>query len=129
MLVIASDGELYGHHQTFRDLFLHRLVAPSETTQDRGYDVVTLAAVAEEAAGHPHPEIRIRDRTSWSCHHGVLRWSGECPDAADGRWKAPLRAATGATGRRHRRDHRGAGPRAARVDLTSGLPATATWTS
>jgi hypothetical protein len=23
----------------------------------------------------------------------VLRWSGECPDAADGRWKAPLRAA------------------------------------
>ena len=93
MLVIASDGELYGHHQSFRDLFLHRLVAPSETTPDRGYDVVTLAAVAEEAAGHPHPEIRIRDRTSWSCHHGVLRWSGECPDAADGRWKAPLRAA------------------------------------
>ncbi len=93
MLVIASDGELYGHHQSFRDLFLHRLVAPSATTPDRGYDVVTLAAVAEEAAGHPHPEIRIRDRTSWSCHHGVLRWSGECPDAADGRWKAPLRAA------------------------------------
>ena len=93
MLVIASDGELYGHHQSFRDLFLHRLVAPSETTPDRGYDVVTLAAVAEEVAGHPHPEIRIRDRTSWSCHHGVLRWSGECPDATDGRWKAPLRAA------------------------------------
>jgi hypothetical protein len=93
MLVIASDGELYGHHQSFRDLFLHRLVAPSEGTPDRGYDVVTLAAAAEEAAGHPHPEIRIRDRTSWSCHHGVLRWSGECPDAVDGRWKAPLRAA------------------------------------
>lgn len=92
-LVIASDGELYGHHQSFRDLFLHRLVAPSETTPDRGYDVVTLAAVAEEAAGQSHPEIRIRDRTSWSCHHGVLRWSGECPDATDGRWKAPLRAA------------------------------------
>ena len=92
-LVIASDGELYGHHQSFRDLFLHRLVAPSETTPDRGFDVVTLAAVVEEAAGHPHPEIRIRDRTSWSCHHGVLRWSAECPDAADARWKAPLRAA------------------------------------
>ena len=37
------------------------------------------------------PEIRIRERTSWSCHHGVLRWCGECPDAPDGRWKAPLR--------------------------------------
>ena len=31
--------------------------------------------------------------TSWSCHHGVLRWSAECPDVPDGRWKAPLRAA------------------------------------
>ena len=27
-LVIATDGELYGHHQSFRDLFLQRLVAP-----------------------------------------------------------------------------------------------------
>jgi hypothetical protein len=93
MLVIASDGELYGHHQPFRDLFLHRLVAPSASTPDRGFDVVTLAAVAEDVAGRPHEEIRLRDRTSWSCHHGVLRWSGECPCAADGRWKAPLRAA------------------------------------
>jgi hypothetical protein len=93
MLVIASDGELYGHHQSFRDLFLHRIVAPDPDTSDRGYDVATLAEVTAEEEGHPHPEIRVRDRTSWSCHHGVLRWSGECPDATDGRWKAPLRAA------------------------------------
>ena len=32
-------------------------------------------------------------RTSWSCHHGIHRWSGECACAPDGRWKAPLRAA------------------------------------
>ncbi|MDP2350175.1 MAG: DUF3536 domain-containing protein, partial [Chloroflexota bacterium] len=93
MLVIASDGELYGHHQAFRDLFLQRLVAPSAETPDRGFDVVTLSEVLAEAAGQAHPEIRIRERTSWSCHHGVLRWSGECPDALDGRWKGPLRAA------------------------------------
>ncbi|HEY5435699.1 MAG TPA: DUF3536 domain-containing protein [Candidatus Limnocylindrales bacterium] len=93
MLIIASDGELYGHHQAFRDLFLQRLVAPSAGTPDRGFDVVTLAEVLAEPPGHPHPEIRIRERTSWSCHHGVLRWSGECPDAADGRWKGPLRSA------------------------------------
>ena len=37
--------------------------------------------------------MAIRDQTSWSCHHGILRWSGECPDAADGRWKRPLRGA------------------------------------
>jgi hypothetical protein len=93
VVVIATDGELYGHHQQFRDLFLHRLVAPDESTRDRGYDVVTLADAVAEPPGQPHPEVRIRDRTSWSCHHGVLRWSGECPDATDGRWKAPLRAA------------------------------------
>ena len=93
VVVVATDGELYGHHQPFRDLFLHRLVAPSDATPDRGYDVVTLADAVLAPPGHPHPEVRIRDRTSWSCHHGVLRWSGECPDAADGRWKAPLRAA------------------------------------
>jgi hypothetical protein len=93
MLVIASDGELYGHHQAFRDLFLQRLVAPTADTPDRGFDVVTLAEVLAERPGRQHPEIAIRERTSWSCHHGVLRWSGECPDAPDGRWKGPLRAA------------------------------------
>jgi hypothetical protein len=93
MLLIASDGELYGHHQSFRDLFLDRLVAPDTDVADRGFDVVTLATATAEAQHRPHPEIRIRDRTSWSCHHGVLRWSGECPCAHDGRWKAPLRAA------------------------------------
>jgi hypothetical protein len=92
-VVIASDGELYGHHQHFRDLFLRALVDPAPHFPDRGFDVVTLAALLEEPDGRPHPEIRIRERTSWSCHHGVLRWGAECPDAHDGRWKAPLRGA------------------------------------
>ena len=93
MALVASDGELYGHHQPFRDLFLQRLVAPDPAHPDRGFDVVDLATAVAEREGHPHPLIRVRDRTSWSCHHGVARWSGECPDVADGRWKAPLRAA------------------------------------
>ena len=93
LMVLASDGELYGHHQTFRDLFLDRLVAPDEDLGDRGFEVVTLATAAAPEGGHLHPEIRIRERTSWSCHHGVLRWSGECPCAHDSRWKAPLRMA------------------------------------
>jgi hypothetical protein len=92
-IVIASDGELYGHHQHFRDLFLRALVDPAPDAPDRGFDVVTLASLLEEPEGHAFPEIRIRERTSWSCHHGVLRWGGECPDVHDGRWKAPLRGA------------------------------------
>jgi hypothetical protein len=92
-LVIASDGELYGHHQSFRDLFLRRLVAPAAETPGRPYDVVPLAAVVDAPDGPPLAAMAIRDRTSWSCHHGVLRWSAECPCARDGSWKAPLRDA------------------------------------
>ena len=93
MLLVASDGELYGHHQPFRDLFLQRLVAPDPLNPDRGFDVVDLATATAEPEGRPHPEIHVRERTSWSCHHGVLRWSAECPDVPDGRWKSPLRGA------------------------------------
>ncbi len=93
LAIIATDGELYGHHQQFRDLFLQRLLDPDAAAPDRGFDVATLDNVAAEAGGRALPATRIVDRTSWSCHHGVARWGGECPDAADGRWKAPLRAA------------------------------------
>jgi len=35
-----------------------------------------------------------RERTSWSCHHGVMRWMGRAPARqADGSWKAQLRYA------------------------------------
>ena len=93
MAVIATDGELYGHHQKFRDLFLARLVDPPPEAPARPFDITTVGRVV---AGRPATDFAptaISERTSWSCHHGVLRWSGECPDAADGRWKAPLRAA------------------------------------
>ena len=93
LIVIATDGELYGHHQPFRELFLERLVQSTPDQAQRGYDVVSLADALVETAGHPFRGIRVSERTSWSCHHGVLRWSGECPCAADARWKGPLRAA------------------------------------
>jgi hypothetical protein len=93
LAVIATDGELYGHHQQFRDLFLQRLVSPAAGAAERTFDVVPLAEAIREAPGHRHPLVRITERTSWSCHHGVARWSAECPDAVDGRWKGPLRAA------------------------------------
>jgi hypothetical protein len=90
LVVVATDGELYGHHQRWRDLFLERLVDPSV---DRGFDVVTLGAALAGEDPATLPAVQIADRTSWSCHHGVLRWSAECPCAQDGRWKQPLRSA------------------------------------
>lgn len=93
LVVIATDGELYGHHQPFREMFLQRLLAPGLADPPRDFEVVRLAEALREPEGRPFHAVRIAEGTSWSCHHGVLRWSGDCPDAADGRWKAPLRAA------------------------------------
>jgi len=93
LALIATDGELYGHHQQFRDLFLQRLLVPDPSTPDRGFDVVALADVIANPSDGNLPVVRISERTSWSCHHGIARWWTECPDAVDGRWKGPLRAA------------------------------------
>ena len=91
LALIATDGELYGHHQRFRDLFLARLTG----WKYPGFDVTTLGAFLDEPARHGGrlPTMTLREQTSWSCHHGLARWSGECPCARDGRWKQPLRAA------------------------------------
>jgi hypothetical protein len=93
LVVIATDGELYGHHQPFRDLFLRRLVQHEPDGSGHGFEVGSLAEAMEEPPGRPFRTIRIAERTSWSCHHGVLRWSGECPCAGGATWKAPLRGA------------------------------------
>ena len=92
-VVVATDGELYGHHKPFRDQFLQRLLSTGPEVADRGFEVVPLSAVVREGPRLPFPIARVREGTSWSCHHGILRWSAECPCVIDGRWKAPLRAA------------------------------------
>lgn len=91
LILAATDGELYGHHMPFRDLFLEALTTtPGEQL---GLELTTIGDVVADPQRGALPLMAIRDQTSWSCHHGVLRWSGECPDAADGRWKRPLRVA------------------------------------
>ena len=92
LVVIATDGELYGHHQPFRELFLARLIGATAPA-DRPYATPRLghAIAAEEERGLPL--VGLRGRTSWSCHHGVARWMTDCPCVRDGSWKSPLRAA------------------------------------
>lgn len=90
MLTIASDGELYGHHQKFRDRFLARLMDGAVT----GLDIhATFPALWLK--DYPAKKIiGIREKTSWSCHHGVKRWMGACDcTPGDGRWKYFLRHA------------------------------------
>jgi hypothetical protein len=92
LVVIATDGELYGHHQPHRDRFLARLVG-STAPPDQPFDTVPLAAALAEAGSRALPVATVRERTSWSCHHGVGRWAADCGCVADGGWKAPVRSA------------------------------------
>lgn len=87
--IIASDGELYGHHQPFREKFLEWL-----TTGALAEQPISLAFPAQILKKYPNPpSIRIREKTSWSCHHGVKRWDSECPCAEHGEWKHGMRHA------------------------------------
>jgi alpha-amylase/alpha-mannosidase (GH57 family) len=90
LLLVATDGELYGHHQPFRDLFLAHLL---KTAGPQSGIVPTFP----ELWLRDHPPRRsvgIRERTSWSCHHGVARWAADCDCTPTGStWKAELRGA------------------------------------
>jgi hypothetical protein len=90
--VIATDGELYGHHQQFRERFLARLVGATAPV-DRPYATPSLLDAIAAAEADGLPTAGLRERTSWSCHHGVARWMTDCPCVSDGSWKTPLRAA------------------------------------
>lgn len=90
LLLIATDGELYGHHKKFRDLFLTQLLnveAPA-----CGYAITTPGAHLAHHA--PTLSMQVRPNTSWSCAHGVARWDVGCAcTEGDSSWKLPLRQA------------------------------------
>jgi len=88
LLLLASDGELYGHHQQLRDRFLARLV--DGASRQLGVQPIYPGLWLQS---HPARQlISIRERTSWSCHHGVKRWKGSCPCSyTSSTWKARLR--------------------------------------
>jgi len=89
LLMIASDGELYGHHQPFREKFLAHLM--NGALRDNELTPIYPALWLEQFP--PQKTIRIRENTSWSCHHGVTRWAGLCGCTPTARWKRPLRRA------------------------------------
>lgn len=90
IILIATDGELYGHHQPYRDQFLAHLVNGTlhRVNVNPTYPGLWLSS------NKVRRSIGIRENTSWSCHHGLGRWLGNCPCTPDdGNWKAQLRYA------------------------------------
>ena len=74
LLLVATDGELYGHHQSYRDQFLHQLTVYSIPRAG-----MYLTFPSRFLRQHPpRRRIQIHDDSSWSCHHGVERWGRGC---------------------------------------------------
>ena len=89
LLLIASDGELYGHHQPFRERFLSHLLngagAKGEEEQETGHQPRMLAdgrdlASPDEPASDDHPQGQAEDLEAKGLDDGV----SDVGDAADG---------------------------------------------
>jgi len=87
MLLIASDGELYGHHKTFREKFLAHML--NGALHSRNFEITFPGLWLLDH--QPERYITISEYTSWSCQHGIVRWMGECDCTQGSSWKAPLR--------------------------------------
>jgi alpha-amylase/alpha-mannosidase (GH57 family) len=93
-VVVATDGETFGHHHKFAE----RAIAYAFTHEApaTGVRVVSAAGLLEEVA--PEAEVRVRE-SAWSCAHGVGRWRDDCGCSTGGEpgwsqaWRAPLRHA------------------------------------
>ncbi len=90
ILLVATDGELYGHHRPWRDKFLTRLVEHGAPAY--GFELCTL-----ERYMRLYPatrEVQLRLPSAWSCSHGVARWDSGCAcTEGDSSWKPVLRRA------------------------------------
>jgi hypothetical protein len=95
LLMIATDGETYGHHHRYGDMALARAIQRLCTSQN---SVMTNAA-AFLSNFPPRWECKIEENTSWSCAHGLERWRGDCGCHTGGEpnwrqaWREPLRDA------------------------------------
>lgn len=96
LVLIATDGETFGHHHRWGDRLLAYALAVEAPR--RGIEVTDLASWLASPASGPRQEVEVRE-SSWSCAHGVERWRADCGCATGGqptwqqRWRAPLRSA------------------------------------
>ena len=95
LMHVATDGETYGHHHSHGDMALAYALQYIEENK-----LARVTNYGEYFATHPPTqEIWIKEKTSWSCAHGVARWENNCGCNAGGgagwnqEWRRPLREA------------------------------------
>ncbi len=93
LVLVATDGESFGHHERFGDMCLATLFA--REAPPRGFSVTNLAAYL--TTHRPAWEVELLPESAWSCPHGVGRWREDCGCSAGGGpgwtqgWRRPLR--------------------------------------
>jgi hypothetical protein len=98
-VVVATDGETFGHHKAYGDMCLAFLYEHEGPPQ--GLVPVNFGYLLEKYP--PRFEVRLKNAdgegTAWSCSHGMGRWKRDCGCNTGGKpkwnqaWRTPLRAA------------------------------------
>lgn len=94
LLSLGTDGETYGHHFHFGEMALAYVLEQARRNRD-GWSLTNYSTYLAEHP--PERRVRLHERTSWSCAHGVERWRSDCGCTDGGhpdynqRWRAPLR--------------------------------------
>ena len=92
---IATDGESYGHHHRFGEMALAYALE-----QLRENPTIRLTNYGEFLENSPPvAEVEFLENSSWSCAHGIGRWSDDCGCSVSQKpdwnqhWRKPLRQA------------------------------------
>jgi len=97
---VATDGETYGHHFKFGDLAL--AYALGVEAKQAGFSVTNYGEYLDRHPAEFAVEIDnglAGEGSSWSCAHGVGRWTRDCGCRTGGEtgwnqaWRDPLRVA------------------------------------
>ena len=97
---VATDGETYGHHFKFGDLCLAH--ALEREAKEAGFWITNYGDYLDHHPPEWEVELNLgplNEGSSWSCAHGVGRWTRDCGCHTGGeagwnqRWREPLRSA------------------------------------
>lgn len=91
MVLIATDGETFGHHKKFGELGL--AFAINYLINSNILKISNLEYYLKN--NYIEYEGEIYENTSWSCFHGIERWRSDCGCRFDPntnqRWRTPFR--------------------------------------
>lgn len=100
VLIIATDGEIYGHHEPFGDMCLSSIIKRFNLEKQQ-IKFMNFGEYLDACPPKYETTLWLGDDgkgSSWSCVHGVGRWHRDCGCQAGGdpvwnqRWRSPLRS-------------------------------------